>query len=299
MVVWLSRLLLLVLLLRRTWCYDQICYDTWTTSAVDDVFDGMWMVQCYGVNANNVYQVTAILDDIRFKHKSSHIRVEVSDSVGSDLPDDLFTGYLIQSVMMRNCGFTSLPFGVITSLPPETMLNLDLSQNQIDDIDFDRFNQLPFVQHLNALHLYSNRIAALPEDALVNLGNLTLLYLQDNLLEELVDNVFRGLEKLHALHLYENSIRSVGRDAFAGLVSLSLLAIDNNDIEFLEEGTLTTEDQTNLREITLDGNPFYCNCSLQWLKDYLTTVHYLEHSGATCIYPEIAPFEATDFCNPE
>jgi len=181
--------------------------------------NNLWVVQCNGVNATNVGQVTAVLDDLKTNEPNAKISLEVTNSEGSVLPDGLFAGYNIVSILMRYCGFTSIPFGLISTLPDD-LYNLDLDLNQISDIDFDQLNALPFAQSLQKLQLVSNRIASLPEDAFVNLSSLTRLDLKDNLIEELLDNTFRGLESLQELYLYDNRIKRVDKNAFATLDKL-------------------------------------------------------------------------------
>jgi len=263
-----------------------------------DALDAMYMVQCYDVNATNVWQVSLVLDDLKLRESYARIRVEVSNSDGSVLPDGVFAGYKIVSVIMNNCGFKSIPFRLIDTLP-DYLFNLDLGQNEISDIDVDQLNALPFAQSLLTFRLFSNKIVSLPEDAFVNLTNLTKLDLKDNLIEEVVDNTFRGLEKLKGLYLYENQLKRVDKDAFATLEKLHFLGLDINEMTFLEEGTISVQNQTNLKEVALEGNPFHCNCSLQWLKEYLVSINYLESSGATCVYPQIGSFAEIDFCPSE
>jgi len=67
----------------------------------------------------------------------------------------------------------------------------------------------------------------------------------------------------------------------------------------LEEGTFSVQDQPSLTQVMLEENPFYCNCSLQWLKDYLVSIDFLDNSGAACVYPYIGLFYEIDFCPSE
>lgn len=258
----------------------------------------IFFIQCYGITKDTLFEVTAALTRIKIKFPTYVIAVDCSDSAGNDFPDDIFADYKIVSVTMRNSGFLELPYGLLSNLK-DYVFGLDFSSNQIDNVDWDRLNRLPFAGNLTLLQLQNNRIWNLAEDAFSVMKKLSVLKLQANLIQDLPNNVFQGLTHLRELYVHENQIRNVGPTAFAYMPKLELLAMDLNMVEFLEEGTFSMENQTKLTELPLEGNPFHCNCSLQWLKDYLISIDYLTSSGATCIYPKIAPFAAVDFCNPE
>lgn len=270
----------------------QLCASVGYTTEV------IFYVQCYGITNETLWEVTAVLTRIKIKFPTYVISVDCSNSVGADIPDTIFEGYKIVRLKMSNVGFSTLPYGLLSTLG-EHIIGLDFSGNRIDSVDFEQLNRLPFTANLRDLQLHDNQIQELPADAFAQLAKLQILHLQNNRIEELVDNVFRGLTNLTDLYLFENHIGAVGAEAFAVMPKLKLLTIDLNRIQFLEEGTLSVENHASLKEIALEGNPFHCNCSLQWFKDYLQSINYLVSSGATCVYPRIEPFAAIDFCEPD
>lgn len=278
-----------------TWVASQTTTSTPHCALAGIFIDPLYLVQCIGIDQTNLYEVTAILTEIKYRYSDKIIDMQVMDSVGVEFPDDIFLDYNIVSLTMTRCGFTELPYGLLSNLH-KTFFSLDFCENRIVSIDPEKMNSLPFADNLSQLHLHSNNLTKLPQDAFANYSKLTSLTLQNNPLQELVDNTFRGLTSLKMLHLYGNEIENVSPGAFAVLPQLQLLTLDLNRIQFLEPDTFSKENQANLMEIPLEGNPFNCTCSLQWLKDYLISISYLTSSGATCLHPRIGSFAAIDFC---
>ena len=87
--------------------------------------------------------------------------------------------YLSKLLIQTHAGLTSLP----PDVPPNTR-ELWLQNNTIKTLD-----KMPYLQHLHDLKLSSNNVQDLPEDLLVFMRNLRLLYLDDNWLAGLVPHL--------------------------------------------------------------------------------------------------------------
>lgn len=211
-----------------------------------------YIIQCSGINSNNTYVLNEVLHVAKIKHPQYDLMIHVFDSVGDDLPLDIFEGYNIKSMLLTNCNFTDIPYDLLSTLPTYVH-KLDLSSNLISDVSFERFNQLPFAESLYGLYLQDNRIAHLPEDAFANFTSLEMISLEKNRLTSVLDNTFRGLTKLTGLYLHQNHIANVGTDAFVTLSNLRLLMLDINNIRLLNEGTFSVDKQSSLFEIPLEG----------------------------------------------
>ncbi|XP_056376766.1 leucine-rich repeat-containing protein 19 [Hyla sarda] len=163
------------------------------------------------------------------------------------------------------------------------------------------------------LNLSQNYISLNKEDqtSLGRYENLTELNLCQNNITELKNSYFTGLSKLEVLILRNNQITSVGEMSLFGLGNLRILDLSLNRITYLpaniqipsmqlqafylQENNLTTLDikdalkdlKTSLN-ITLNGNPWNCSCSLISLSSWLNNnIVILENENITlCAAPK-------------
>lgn len=77
-------------------------------------------------------------------------------------------------------------------------------------------------------------------------------------------------------------LQHIGRNVFDNLFSLSSLILTNNNFTTLEIDLITRYQRSDVY-LDVRGNPFHCNCSLEWLKWHLirifnkTMVYNREH----------------------
>lgn len=81
--------------------------------------------------------------------------------------------------------------------------------------------------------------------------NLKQLFLHDNYLDALNDNVFREVKLLELLDVSNNQIRTIQEDAFKGLTNLKSLLLQNNRITVI---TQQLKHLPNLHVLNLDYN---------------------------------------------
>ncbi|KAL6077509.1 hypothetical protein STEG23_006707, partial [Scotinomys teguina] len=96
----------------------------------------------------------------------------------------------------RGKGLTEIP----TNLP-ETITEIDLSNNQISELAPDAFQGLALS---NSLLLNANKINCLRVDAFQDLHNLNLLSLYDNKLQTVAKGTFSALRAIQTMHLAQN-----------------------------------------------------------------------------------------------
>ncbi|RXN22526.1 vasorin-like protein [Labeo rohita] len=102
------------------------------------------------------------------------------------------------------------------------------------------------------LYVFQNNIKTLQQQDFVELGELGMLDLSQNALNEVPDGVFSPLSSLHNLDLSSNHIIHISKDSFAGLVNLERLYLYNNRIQSIHPAAF--EGLENLLELKLQGN---------------------------------------------
>lgn len=141
------------------------------------------------------------------------------------------------------------------------------------------------------LNLQENRINVIHDQAFQDLVQLENFYLNDNLLSDLPRLAYKGLSRLKMLNLGGNQLTNVSKTWFSDLVELEVLYLDRNQVLYIEEGTF--ENLTSLITLHLNSNnltslpfpvfqpiyflgrlylfknPWECDCSLEWLKEWM------------------------------
>ncbi len=105
---------------------------------------------------------------------------------------------------------------------------------------------------LQSLWLLDNSLEALPEDVFEGLTALTSLHLQNNKLGELPEGVFEPLGSLGTLRLENNALSALPEGVFDGLASLEGLFLTLNELSALPGGVF--EGLAAIDVLYLDGN---------------------------------------------
>ncbi|XP_064206643.1 matrix-remodeling-associated protein 5-like [Anguilla rostrata] len=186
-------------------------------------------------------------------------------------------------------------FSHLTSVPPSIprdTKHLNLGFNHIQTLNGSEFTGL---RSLGMLMLHGNDIQSLPLRAFYNLRSLWILKLSHNKLRNITRGIFEGLSSLVRLHLDHNSIEFIEPFSFSGLTSLALLNLEGNQLRDLHSRTFVTlsflgsfwgsslrylylsdnqlgyllpgtlQNLNKLEALTVHGNPWACDCNLQWL----------------------------------
>ena len=119
----------------------------------------------------------------------------------------------------------------------KTETELDLSWLRLNDTDGLR--DIPDINNLQYLLLYSNQLTQLPATLFNGLNNLQELYLMSNQLSKLPATLFNGLNNLQALLLNNNQLMELPAMIFNGFNNLRVLILFNNQ--------LTDENKEQLR----------------------------------------------------
>ena len=166
------------------------------------------------------------------------------------LPNDLFQGFHLDYLSLRNDGLNELSF-----LATAVVLHLDLSFNHLFYFDIGLYPGLTYTQVLN---LRSTDLKTLSTSRDVILSQLNELDISSNQLRSLDIKLFRSMPDLRHLNIASNLITTFPqtfRDIF-----------------------------TKLRYLDLTGNKLICNCEMHWFTTLsLDSSRRVVIEGAHCL----------------
>lgn len=191
------------------------------------------------------------------------------------------------SLGVANCSDQKL--GHVPPNLPHNIRVLDLSNNKITaltDFSFVKYESLEILylrnntlsrlepqvfsrlRKLRYLDLSFNNMDWIPSQAFSDLKALLTLFLRGNKIVSIPPNTFKNISKLTSLYLSGNHIEFIHPKAFNGLRNLQQLELQNNALSILN-GTTFRYFSDELIEIKLYHNPWYCDCNLRWLVQWL------------------------------
>lgn len=240
------------------------------------------LIRCYDVtlkDPDNFDRSIETLKDIllQVSETDSRIDLEIINCDVSYFPDS----FLKQS----NISGLYFFFNYFESFPEEFLMDvnlkittLELTGNEIDNLDEVSFHQMPIIPNLQAFTLRHTNIMDINMLHLRSFTNLEMIDLSDNSIRVLPRHAFQGLDQLKLIDLKENRLNKLRRETFSDLPSLTYLDLSGNELFMVEMGTfvrlenlrylglehnillffeetaLNDKDQPNLEFVTLGGN---------------------------------------------
>lgn len=144
----------------------------------------------------------------------------------------------LQKLYLSRCGIEHIDDFALNRI--SNLIELDLSDNLISYIPTAAFRHLPLLRHLI---LSGNPLVIVPSQAFVELKTLTILEISGCKIDTIASRAFEGLEKIEVLKIDSNELQTLHAKAMMPFKSL--------------------------HGITLDGNPWTCDCELRGLRQWL------------------------------
>ena len=163
--------------------------------------------------------------------------------------------------------------------------NVKLQELQLgyNSISFLGYNMFPQKSSLNKLFLEHNNISIIWTFPNEYFPHLRVLDMSNNKLKKIVTGSFSQdklfPESVEELYFAQNEIFFIENFAFQRL-SLRYVDLRDNRIQVLSNLALESSEK-NLKPVVycLSGNPFFCDCNLQWLKDVFTLQNNNSHAS--------------------
>ncbi len=166
---------------------------------------------------------------------------------------------------------------------PLNVTTVSLSTNKISLIPLGSFDN---VTRVTSLWMAHNKIVSIEQGALTPLVHLRNFDISHNKIVDFPWEDLQNLTGLQLLKMNHNEMVHLPRDAFSNLKDLSSLRLNDNKFITIAEGTF--DGLVSLSHLQIYKNPFACNCSLDWLRDWIstTTITVAEQNLTICAAPE-------------
>ncbi|KAG8004252.1 Matrix-remodeling-associated protein 5, partial [Nibea albiflora] len=200
-------------------------------------------------------------------------------------------------------------FRHLTTVPktfPKDTERLNLGYNSLTEVEGSEFRSL---RQLEMLMLHGNDISTVHPGVFYSLRSLQILKLSYNKLTSVNPGLFEGLVGLIRLHLDHNLIDFIEPYSFSGLTSLKLLQLEGNLLKEIHPHTFITvsllgsfwtsglnslpaalNTASRLELLSLHGNPWTCDCQLNWLVEWSTAhegiIKCKKERGASEVCPQ-------------
>jgi len=241
----------------------------------------------------------------------------------------LKTDVEINQLIVDNCFLSALSDAVFSSLIYKRTTRLHLLNNNISALRRAIFRHLPNLQHLviegnlirqaerNLLKDVAGTLQCLQfEDVIEDervLRNITgadelravqVLSLRYNHVPIIDSQLFSGVPNVASLYLGGSDVKTIHAGAFESISrSLKQLVLSDNAIASLPEGLFDRIIRQNADfGLTIDNNPWHCDCGLEWMREMITRHPSVMKKNLTCVSPERnagKTFESADFCDNE
>ncbi|XP_047997437.1 protein artichoke-like isoform X1 [Leguminivora glycinivorella] len=192
-------------------------------------------------------------------------KLDLSSANVTELGPELFEGQF-QSLNFSRNSISKIHKSSFSKL--ESLTELDLSFNHLQDIEFDTSN----LNNLSFFYLNNNNIKTVTKDTFKSLTSLKVVDLSNNAIENIEILSFQNLKQLETLNLNNNPLFDViPPQMFSGLTLTTELDFTNSKIKTIQNNafngmeSLKTFNSTNSKISVLEVNTFNGTGSIEIL----------------------------------
>lgn len=193
------------------------------------------------------YNKMSRIDAGTFKSLTSLNVLQLHHNEIESIAEDAFASLFdLQTLVLSHNHLTrldSLPFSGLKSLN-----SLAIDNNRLESLHDNLFGN---VTSLFELNLAGNKLRLVP-GSIEKLNNLRSLDLSYNLITDISNTSYQGIEQLYGLNLECNRIGNLTKGIFSDLPSLRILNLAKNNIASIAQGTF--DDVPDLHALRLDSN---------------------------------------------
>ncbi|KAG7170646.1 Leucine-rich repeats and immunoglobulin-like domains protein 3-like 2, partial [Homarus americanus] len=231
----------------------------WLTKVPTPALTGLQRLKLLDLSANRLTSVPA------FAFRDLHLSTLRLGDNELTLSEQSFLGLeqTLKNLNLKGTKQLALP-RALRGLP--VLAFLDLAQNQIRSLEGGTLQDL---HSLTALNVEKNLLQELTEEDFLGVNDtLNSLSLLNNRIREFPSDALNMLTELRVLDIGFNLIREVPVEAFRGTKSLTLLALDGNPLTTLP-GPAFTHLNTSLRGLSIGGQFLHCDCRVAWISEWI------------------------------
>ena len=193
------------------------------------------------------YNKMSRIDAGTFKSLTSLNVLQLHHNEIESIAEDAFASLFdLQTLVLSHNHLTrldSLPFSGLKSL-----MSLAIDNNRLESLHDNLFGN---VTSLFELNLAGNKLRIVP-GSIEKLNNLRSLDLSYNLITDITNTSYQGIEQLYGLNLESNRIGNLTKGIFSDLPSLRILNLAKNNIASIAQATF--DDVPDLHALRLDSN---------------------------------------------
>ncbi|KAH9416666.1 Toll6p [Dermatophagoides pteronyssinus] len=183
------------------------------------------------------------------------------------------------------------------SIIPNNLIILDISGNRLDKLSNQDYEQQQL--RLEQLNVNENQLKEITAISIPN--SIRILNIRQNRLEKIDQFAFVAKHNITFVDLRNNSLRRIDNNAFRLGVQRpttgyyqsadyrSALSISSIDLEQIEDN----DNGKNLPApiFLISGNPYFCDCTMEWLQRVNQLVGGVTGSGQISTYPKIGDLD--------
>uniref|UniRef100_A0A0X3PN55 Ig-like domain-containing protein n=1 Tax=Schistocephalus solidus TaxID=70667 RepID=A0A0X3PN55_SCHSO len=200
-------------------------------------------------------------------YNARHSICDKTDTHFSRIPETLPKE--VVKLTVNNQNIPVLDGKQLAHLPNLTYLNLD--SNRLRVIHRDAFHSVPF---LRSLSLRNNQLVLSAQSfnpgALIDMNYLEELNLMKNPLGRVPSHFFYPVRKSLRTLVLAGATQdfNLSLDSLEGLFEIEFLDISYNRLHTLSDAFSGLFSTMKLKKLYLFGNPWHCDCSLRWLRQW-------------------------------